>query len=244
VAKDKIVQKIRKLLQLANLSRNSNVEEAAAAAAKAQALMEKHRIKEAMLDLEKSLIKEIPLNDQGKPEEWKTHLAASVSRHNGCYIVKSESYLTDNIIHIVGEPQDVETVKELYSYIVNELVKLCLSNIIEMQKLYKLKPNKKYNDSFYQGAINTIDSRLAAANQQARDEELKQAKSLSEKAKLTNALAKIDNKIQNAKDWISKHLNAKIETVPINKDLSLKGYQAGQEAAKSLNLSPKRPKLK
>ena len=46
--KIKIIDKIRKLLSLAK--KNSSIEEAASATAKAQALMEEHRIHQAMLN--------------------------------------------------------------------------------------------------------------------------------------------------------------------------------------------------
>jgi hypothetical protein len=70
VPKTEIISKIKKLLQLADSNKNSNVEEAAAAAAKAQSLMEKHRIKKAMLN-EKEQIGWRALIDKGNPENWK-----------------------------------------------------------------------------------------------------------------------------------------------------------------------------
>jgi hypothetical protein len=238
-----IIKRIQKLFNLADSSKNSNVEEAAAAAAKAQALMEKHRIKRAMLEVKDDLsISSKPLLDKGRPDNWKLYLVTAISKHNGCYIVKSETYEKDNMASVVGEPQDINTVQELYSFVVKELIRLCLSNLISLQKLYGSCPDKSYNKSFYLGAVSTIDKRLEQANKKMRDDEIKKARTGDEKTKVANALARLDNKAQKAKEWINNNMNAKIKNVPIN-TIDTKAYNAGMKAAKSLPLIPSKPKL-
>ena len=96
----KIILKIQKLLELADTSKNSNLEEAASAAAKAQALMEKHRIKKAMLN-EIGHVAWRPLEDKGNPSDWKLYLVSFLAKNNGCYVVRSEDYENDNKINIL-----------------------------------------------------------------------------------------------------------------------------------------------
>ena len=112
--KKDIIKRIQKLLKLADTSKNSNIEEAAAAATKAQALMEKHRIKKAMLDVsDKEILTRKTLIDKGRPENWKVYLCNAISKHNGCYIIKSADYEKDNVMCVAGEVKDIETVQEL-----------------------------------------------------------------------------------------------------------------------------------
>ena len=103
--KIKIIDKIKKLLSLAK--KNSIVEEAASATAKAQALMEEHRIHQAMLSNTTSNIKKEKLIDGGHPQQWKVLLVSILSDSNGCCIVQSETYEKDNKMLIIGEPKDV-----------------------------------------------------------------------------------------------------------------------------------------
>lgn len=231
------------MLQLADSKKNSDVEEAAAAAAKAQSLMEKHRIKQAMLNtkVDNSINWKL-LIDNGRPENWKIYLVNILAKNNGCYIVKSEEYNKDNYLYIVGESQDIDTIQELYGYLVKELIRLCLANILTIKQLYGEYPDSKYNKSFYLGAITTIEMKLSEANSQTRAKEVNNAKDPSEKIKIINVLSKLDNRIQNAKEWINNNLKAKFEKTSVN-DINSSGYQAGKKAAKSLDLNPNRPKL-
>lgn len=242
MSKEQIINKIQKLLQLADSKKNSSVEEAATAAAKAQALMEKHRIEKAMIDNSKHDLKRLPLIDKGNPEEWKLYLIAAISKHNGCFVIRSETYEKDNIIHVVGESSDIQSVQELYTYIVNELIRLCLANLLSIKNVYGYCPDATYNRSFYLGATATIESRLEQANQQIRNQKLKKAKNKTEQEKINNVLAKLDNRIQKAKDWITNNTKAKIENVSTS-NVNNDGYSAGQKAAKTLNLTPKKPEL-
>jgi hypothetical protein len=242
VKKYKIIAKIRKLLELADSNKNSNLEEAAAAAAKAQALMEKHRIEKAMVH-QMDPMGWIQLVDKGKPSEWKLYLIASLAKNNGCYVVRSADYMTDNRVQIVGEELDRETVQQLYTYLVSELNKLCIAELISFKSRLGIYPDQKYANSFYLGAASTIDSRVKMAKQLARDQELKKASSSEQRQRINTALAVIDNKAGEAKDWVQGNLKATIESVPLSETNST-GYTAGQEAGKHIKLDPEQKSLK
>lgn len=239
--KSDIISKIKKLLQLADANKNSNVEEAAIAAAKAQSLMEKHRIKKAMLN-EKEQIGWNALVDKGNPENWKLFLITALASNNGCYIVRSETYETDNQVHVVGEELDFETVQQLYTYLVNELNKLCILDLLEIKTNSGSYPSIEYAKSFYLGAVTSIRSRLEIARNETRRQELDRAATYAHRKLIATALVRIDDKAQKAKDWVKNNLNAEFKNVPIDNANSA-GYTAGQEAANNINLNPDRKAL-
>ncbi len=232
----KIIAKIKKLLQLADTNRNSNIEEAASAAAKAQALMEKHRIQKAMLN-QVGHIAWRALEDKGNPEEWKLFLISFLAKNNGCYVVRSPDYETDNKIHVVGEEQDHETIQQLYTYLVNELNKLCIAELVRFHMEFGQYPNKEYTKSWYLGALTTIDTKLETARIQARNEALNKAWSLEQRDLVSSALVVIDAKVTDAKNWVQKHLDAEIKSESASQT-DAKGYAAGKVAAEQININP------
>lgn len=242
--KNKAVEKIKKLLELADTRRNTNLEEATAAAAKAQALMEKYRIERALLDKDApSRIHWKHLQDKGRPENWKNFLVSILARHNGCFIVRSQNYESDGQIHIVGETQDIDVIQNIYTYIVFELNKLCIKELLIYKTKFGFYPSKNYSKSFYLGGISVIDETLEKAKKQAREEEIKKVSSMKDKIKIHNALSIIDNKSDKAKEWVQNNfVGAEIKDVtPNNPDHN--GYIAGKQAAKNLNLNTA-PQLK
>jgi hypothetical protein len=240
-SKDKVIDKIKKLLILADKNKNSNLEEATAAAEKAQALMEKHRIEQAMLNIQDALGLE-QLNDEGLPNNWKVFLAFVLSKHNGCYIIKSQDYDKDNKVLIVGENQDIKSIQSIYKYLVLELNRLCISSIIRYQSIAKQLPNKDFAESFYTGAIQTIDCRLQEINKFVRNDQICKAGTTEQVVQVCSAIERLDSRIQNAKSWIEnqgnnvglKDVKFQSETA---KNESQEGFEAGIRAASDLNLS-------
>ena len=233
-SEQKIIERIRKLMQLADTSKNTNLEEAASAAAKAQKLMEKYRIAEAMLDVS-SEIKCSPLNDSGNPETWKIYLTNTISKNNNCYIVCKEN----NSINLIGEVEDIEAVQSLFKYLARELSLLCIKNMYLYKVANNHYPDKTYIEGFYLGAIQTIDEKLKWAKREVRTSELKAAESVEEHKIISNALSKIDRRKEKAEEWANKNLDIKMDSVV--SQVSREGYQAGSEAADTLNVSPDKP---
>lgn len=238
--KNKILARVKKLLTLADKSKNTNLEEASVAAEKAQALMERHRIEQAMLDMCDALCVE-PLNDGGLPSDWKVFLAYVLAKHNGCYLIKSQDYQIDNKILIVGEVQDTKTVQSLYNYFSIHINSLCLSNILNYQVEYKQLPTKEYISSFFTGAVQTVDYRLQETNKTIRNESICNA-GINDIGKIYSAIQKIDSRVQAAKQWLeSRGEDAGISNVKFkSEDVSngnKEGFEAGVRAAVDLDIS-------
>ena len=236
-----VIEKIKKLLQLADTKRNSNIEEATAAAAKAQKLMEKHRIHRAMLE-DEATVNTTSLVDQGKPDNWKLFLVSILAKHNGCYVIQSENYYKDNKINLAGITQDAKNVQCLYTYFVAELNRLCLAELVTFKTTFGTPPIPTFVSSFYVGAITIIDRRLEEANLLARSYEIRRAILPDNKASLINALQKIDTRVENSKEWVKINLQVNIRNVGVA-NTNAQGYDAGRKAAEQLNLRPNPPKL-
>jgi len=234
--KKKIIERIKKLFQLADVSKNSNIEEATSAAAKAQKLMEKHRIKKAMLN-KIGPIQKKDLIDKGTPNNWKLYLMSGIAKQNGSYIIQSETYAKDNCVCIVGEQQDIDMVQQIYTYLVNELNKFCIAELLIFKKAVGFYPNTDFANSFYLGAVTKINQRLKEAKEYVRKEELKKATTQDQIVLINNALAVIDDKIEKVKDWIKNNCDAEFKSVPLNTS-DAKGYVAGQLAGEKINLNP------
>jgi len=235
----KNIDRIKKLLQLADTQKNSNIEEAASAAAMAQMLMEKYRIAEAMLDThsEEEIQCKILL-DTGAPRAWKVILSNILAKSNGCYIVCQ----TDDRVTLIGEDRDIEVIQSLYTYLARELSLLCINSMLAQKARIGIYPNTNYVEGFYLGAITTLDNRLKEANQKVRKEEYDNATSEEERELLDTALARLDTRLQKAESWVKDNLEVKIDKVKFD-NINYQGYQAGRKAGDVVSLDPKMPKL-
>lgn len=155
--------KIKKLMALAEGS--SYPEESASALGKAQALMLKHKVDQAMLEdvTEEEGIEDFrdsPLNeeDKGKKKQskWKARLASVLCEHNGC----SNFSKGVNII-LVGKPSDVATIRYMYGYCVRQINRLTKQNCKGQ--------GRTYSNNFRYGCIEAIDEAMKAEQEALRD---------------------------------------------------------------------------
>lgn len=118
-----ILDRVRKLLALAG---SPNVHEAAAAAARAQALISRHRL-EAWLEAQERLDahpitdgRDEPLEVARKPRKWKRVLAAALARANGC-----EAWVDvrgkEQAICVIGRQEDRDAVRALWDALVKRV---------------------------------------------------------------------------------------------------------------------------
>lgn len=185
---EKIADKIKKLLKLAE--KTNFPDEAATALGKAQALMEEHKITSAMLNQENS---EKPEDFSGQPlnvedaerkcgiAPWKSTLANSLAIANGCFC-----FVSGNVkICLVGTSSNVNAVKYLYSYCINQISNLAKTNC-------KAK-GKRYTNEFKFGCVDAIIVAIKKDRDAKREEMRVKAENAGSKelALYNNALAKI-----------------------------------------------------
>jgi hypothetical protein len=150
----KTLRTIKKLLNLANAP-SATEGEAANAASRAQALMTKHQISEASLDLNEvraELIKdwEDPLDSSGRLPAWRAQLAMAIAAVNSCQVYRSGSDLK-----IIGEEGDTQSVRCLYAFLIREITSL--------GRNYSGN-GRTWTNNWRHGVVDTLRARLKEAH--------------------------------------------------------------------------------
>lgn len=167
-----VLERIRKLLALAE---SSNVHEAAAAAAKAQELMTKHRIEQAELEADVAGAEDEPVLDQdvdtfGGRKPWRELLLSGLARANGC-----EVYLTRRrrsyVLRVIGAASATSLVRYMQAYLVREVGRLCFLAASEERAQRRSRGDARHvgapwHNSFRLGAAAELRTRLLEASKQ------------------------------------------------------------------------------
>jgi hypothetical protein len=158
--------KVRKLLALAT---SSNPHEAALAAARAQALIESHRL-QAWLAAEQGVredpdpivdARDAPIEVARKIRKWKVALASALADVNGCLayvLVRGD----DEAIVLVGRARDREVVIELWQWLVKRIEWLSAT--------HGAKRSRQWHDAFRIGVVDEVAPRLDEGRAQATSE--------------------------------------------------------------------------
>lgn len=154
---DKLLDRVRKLLALAD---SPNVHEAASAAALAQALIDEHRL-QTLLDAEADDAhaadalddgRTTPLETGRRVRTWKTVLAAGLARLNSCVAYTTGRKKTAELL-VAGHPSDRVAVLEVWRWLVHRIELLSAT----------LGPgqDRAWHDAFRIGAAEEIITRMA-----------------------------------------------------------------------------------
>lgn len=157
----KVIDKVRKLLRLAE--RGGTPEEAASAAAKAQELILRHKLDSVTLDDDTPEEEQVvghhdnaPLDASGSAT-WKTRLAHFLCLHNSCRAVKYGRALL-----IVGTPTNVETVRFLYRHVSDQI-----QNLTRMSASGR---GKSYANNYRVGCVDGVNEKLRDMQRAIRQE--------------------------------------------------------------------------
>ena len=162
MADENLLDKVKKLLRLAE--RTNNEGEAAAAAGAAQRLIERHRLDVASLDLSEAHEAPVEAPEQtvldgaeGRRNKcaWRGSLASGIARANACRV-----YWTGPRLQIVGAPSDTATVRYLYAYLTREIDRLADTK----------SGGKAWVHAWRMGAVATVSQRLREARESVRRE--------------------------------------------------------------------------
>jgi len=239
---DQIITKVKKLLRLAT---SDNVNEAAAAAARAQSIMDEHRIDQAMFDVsdddgEPTVADEKVVDDDADPVEvgrsiasWKGQLLMGVCAANACKCYRGYQALDGRYVRnlcIIGRPSDVAMVKHLYAYLSHEIERLCQ------------KGNNGYGrtwtNSFRLGAVSEVSRRLKLSAEEAQAGRRKALEGNTKAlAVLDRALARIDQRADDVEKWAKENMSLRSRSGSKSRR-DHGAYTAGREAGRNINLSP------
>lgn len=154
VATDKLLDRVRKLLALAE---SPNVHEAAAAASKAQEIITRHKLEgllEARREAEEKLSdgRDEPLEIARKIRKWKLVLASGLAEANGCMAYTVSAGRREQHLCVAGHPDDQDAVAALWDWLVKRLEWLSATE--------GAGHDRDWHESFRIGAADTIVDRL------------------------------------------------------------------------------------
>lgn len=120
MTKEKIADKIRKLLAL---SKSSNEHEASLALAKANNLLMKHNMemKDIEDQIDMSSIVEEDVMEGGRIMNWKSMMLKSVMDLNNCELLLSSIRGGNKTIKAIGKKQNIEVSISMYDYLVKSM---------------------------------------------------------------------------------------------------------------------------
>jgi len=245
--REKILDKIKKLLTLSEGA--TNVHESAVAAQRAQDLIERHRIKEAeILSYGEDVIDQHELLEEDGPKVhlWKVDLAYAIAIINGCSVFYTKGLKKNNrwgkppqnsSITIIGTENNVNLTRYLFWYLSTTIDRLC-------KKKLKAGEGKGHvwASSFRMGAVDEIRFRLKEAQRQAREHLRKEAQASTDSTalvKLDKAIERVDLDLKRVFDFIK--INISLGRGSPRPDYkSSEGYKAGRKAGRNIRLDVSR----
>lgn len=213
---DTIIARVQKLLALSN--NNSNVNEASAAAAAAQKIIEQYNLDMAQIAAsngEETISQEeisreyAPLYQGKNAITWKGSLADCISRSNNCRV-----FLTGGDIHIVGKKTNVELSRFLFTYVSNEIERLC-----SIAMKVNAGGGKSYSNNFKLGAVSAIRDNLKKSQAEVRN-----------KYEGTAAMVIINNEAMAVDHWLNTNMRLRQKAAShtsYNPNARNDGYAAG-----------------
>lgn len=238
-----VLDKVRKLLRL---STSSNANEAALAAAKAQELIDRYQLANAMLSLDAPNMAPIdepiedfgrkgaPLDNRKRLDRWAVQLASEITHANAC-----KSYSEGAVIQIIGRPSDVDTVRYLYGYLAREVELLTAS--------HGKGCGRTWCNNFRLGAVETIARKVYEQRKetirQFRAEFTSPSNEPSTALILANqAITKVAERRAAVSDWVKTNMNLRFQPAS-RSNYDSTAREAGRKAGESIAIGGNRSKL-
>lgn len=218
-----IIEKVQKLLAL---SKSSNINEAAAAAAAANRLIDQHCLSEMDLESSGASIEEMIEEDadfiyeSGKITAWKYMLVCILAKHYGCAHWNDCTWATGRQVsryRLVGKRTDIGIARYMFSYLT-----------LECQRLSALEAKGRgrvFVSSYCEGFVSGVQAQLIASRAEVQ------------KTASSSALVKMDGRVDLARaEMYRLHDNLKKKTVMSHGHRDGSAFSMGQDRGKSIHL--------
>lgn len=161
--KDKILERVRKLLAMANDSSSPN--EAAIAANRARKLMDQHGLTQAEVDRMAAGDAEFVAVAFGKVRrfaaKWEQYLAVEIAKLNDCIVrFRNVQYTTKGVyrqMEFCGEINDVQSAVAMFNFLTDTVIRLCKAY---MKSQGYTRYNARVGDAYKDAAGLEIRNRL------------------------------------------------------------------------------------
>jgi Protein of unknown function (DUF2786) len=201
-----IIDKVRKLRALAT---SENANEAAAAAAAADRLIQEHSISEAELGEPTiaPIFGDAIVHWPSNVPYWAHSLGTFIASHYGCYVWAHRTYTNGVYLRISGRPDDIETARYMYAWLTAQIARLTARNC-------KGK-GKSYASAYRMGCVSAIRSSMSAA------------KTAERQNATSSALAVVDARHDSARA-LAKAANPDIRSKAKRTPMNVDGYYSSQ----------------
>lgn len=231
--RDDITAKIKKLLKLAE---SSNVNEAAAAAAKAQELMDRFEIEAAVLaETTPDTAPAEPVetfgdfDSGGRVESWRSALLHALCMANACKAYRYRARaIRQTSLKVIGRRTDVQTVRYMYQAMVS-----LVEGLADAQR----GRGRGFIASFKMGAAHAICARIKESKEETRRAVYQEAAQAG-----TQALMRVDNAmsvLKERQDAIQRYMastNLRLKNGAASRVGNSSGYSQGYAAGKAANI--------
>ena len=229
---------VSKAIRLLRLAQSDNPHEAASAAAKAQEIIDRHKLEGISADSAIHNIREpeeeirrmenpLEVGEGRNLSRWRVALASVLAKANQARI-----YTQGNAINIVGRPSDAETIRYLYAYLVNEIERLT--------KIHAKGNGKSWSHNFRLGIVDEIRDRLAEQREATVEKIKGEIVGLSPGGtgmalvRVDQALAKMEKRSEEVEQWMEKNMKLRMQYARSSYNPSAR--ERGREAGKSISL--------
>lgn len=218
-----VIEKVKKLQRLAT---SSNPNEAAAAAAAANKLIDQYRIQESELEVNSEVCEDIiqdpeAVYESGRITQWKTSLVCYLSKHYGCAIFNFKGFRSSSY-RLIGRKSDVEVVKYMFAWLCVEIERLC--NAASKSKSLGRSSGKIFANSFCAGAVAGIREQLEASR--------KEVASTSN----STAVVKLNQRYDEAVNFMNSKMNLRKVSNQSKSYLDRSAYENGKVKGSSIHL--------
>lgn len=226
-----VIDKIAKLLRLAE-GDGASANEAANAAAKAQELMDRHKLSRALID-DRALEDGDPIGSfeqeplmQDMLTRWRIRLADAVARMNDC-VMLLRSLSRDGIkgrAYLVGRTSDVEVSRYMFTYLNREIDRIGRAALQQLDEAPR-EPDVWLNDFCY-GAASVVFRRLQDARVNVQRDALKNEAGKKALVALRDRSAAVDAFVKELTGGRQIKLGAK--------GVDLQAHMAGRSAGETI----------
>ncbi len=199
----RVLDKIRKLLRMAE-HQASNPNEAASAAAHAQRLMDEHNLSAAMLELDdETKAEDVVMADGADALDsfdrlrlWKARLSLAIAEANHCEsIVRGVRGLPGRRLALIGRPSDIAAVRYIYAFVAGETDRLVERNCRHLGATWR--------NNYRHGVVDAVAERLA---EQRRAFESEQRENAADAGRVNAALMRIESRSLQVAAFVAREL--------------------------------------
>ena len=216
-----VIERVQKLLAL---SKSSNPNEAANAAAAANKLIDQYRLSEADITTEQGETDPLVEDDgyiyeTGKITPWKAALVRTLAAHYGVAHFNAIHYPEGRKVSrfkLLGRKSDIEITRYMFSWLMMECQRLANAQAKGLGRVFAA--------SYCEGFVNGVAIQLHSSRQEAQ------------KTATSAAIVKLDARLKESTDFMYTNYNLRKAKAVSQGQRDMRAFVAGEQQGKNIHL--------